>query len=82
MRERNAAPGPQGSDSSGITERHFTPSELARMWSMHPSTVRRIFENMPGVLKLSVSDLPSSRRYVTLRIPQSVAEAWYRKASA
>ena len=86
MRERKAAPTPptdrQSSDSiSCITERHFTPNELALMWSMHPSTVRRIFENMPGVLKLSVAGSPGSRRYVTLRIPRSVAETWYRKAS-
>ncbi len=66
----------------GFTQPHFTPSELAEMWGMHPSTVRRLFEAVPGVLKLSVSGSRGSRRYVSLRIPESVAEAWYREHSA
>ena len=81
MREQHRAPGPQAVTGT-FAQRHYTPSELAGMWNMHASTVRRIFEGFPGVLKLSVSGPQASRRYVSLRIPASIAEAWHREHSS
>jgi hypothetical protein len=80
MRERYGANGLQ-TTTEIFTQRHYTSNELAKMWGVHPSTIRRIFEEQPGVLKLSASDSQTARRYVSLRIPESIAEAWYREHS-
>jgi len=62
-------------------ERHFTPAELAEIWSLDVSTIRRMFIDMPGVLKVGESNPRGKRGYVTLRIPVSVAERVYRERS-
>lgn len=61
-------------------ERHFTPQQLAELWVLHESTIRRLFLGEPGVLKYGNSSMRSGRReYVTLRIPESVARRVYAK---
>lgn len=55
-------------------ERHYTPTELAELWSLSQDTVRRMFENEPGVLVFENPVRSSSRRFRTLRIPESVAQ--------
>jgi hypothetical protein len=63
-------------------ERHFTPKQLANLWILHESTVRRLFLDEPGVLKYGNSFPRSGRRdYVTLRIPESVARRVYERRS-
>ena len=59
-------------------ERHFTPEELAELWSLSIDTVCRIFEREPDVL---IHESPSKRgrRYRTMRIPESVATRVHRK---
>ena len=66
--------------SSIAFERHYSPSEIATMWSLSEDAVRRLFENEPGVLVLSDAK-PGMRRYRTLRIPESVALRVHRKLS-
>jgi hypothetical protein len=34
-------------------ERHYTPNELAALWSFSPKQIRRLFERMPGVVILN-----------------------------
>jgi hypothetical protein len=68
------------SDSSA-GEKHFAPSELAKIWGVSPVTIRRIFEAEVGVLKLGKSH-GRKRRYVTLRIPESVAVRVHAKLAA
>jgi transcriptional antiterminator len=56
-------------------ERHYTVKEIAEIWNLSDDTVRRIFQDLPGVLKVgSGSMLRKKRGYVTLRIPESVVE--------
>jgi hypothetical protein len=63
-------------------ERHFTPKQLAELWILHESTIRRLFIDEPGVLKYGNSSPRSGRReYLTLRIPESVARRVYAKRS-
>ncbi len=63
-------------------ERHFTPKQLADLWVLHESTIRRLFLDEPGVLKYGNSYARSGRRdYVTLRIPESVARRVYARRS-
>jgi hypothetical protein len=63
-------------------ERHYTPQQLAELWLLHESTIRRLFLDEPGVLKYSNSYSRSGRReYFTLRIPESVARRVYARKS-
>lgn len=55
-------------------ERHFTAKQLAEMWGLDETTIRRIFQDEPGVLKIGKCDRRDGKRdYVSIRIPESVA---------
>src|SRR5258708_2449531 len=55
-------------------EKHYTPSELASMWHFSPATIRSLFRNEPGVLKLQGEGRAHGKRsYTTFSIPESVA---------
>ncbi len=59
--------------SIAALERHYSVAELAEQWFLSQSTVRRIFINEPGVLKIIRKESRIKRRYTTLRIPERVA---------
>jgi hypothetical protein len=65
-----------------VDEKHYTPSQLARAWGVSVETVRAIFRVEPGVLKIGKTGTRFKRGYVTLRIPEEVAERIHRKLSA
>lgn len=62
-------------------ERHYSPAELAEQWNLSGDTVRRMFENEPDVLVFENPVRSSSRRFRTLRIPESVAQRVYSRFS-
>jgi hypothetical protein len=67
-----------GSASVSLNEvafgRHFTATELAEIWRLDETTIRRLFQDEPGVLKIGKSNRRDGKRdYVTLRIPEAVA---------
>ena len=64
---------------SAVTERHYTPDELGEMWNLSADTVRRLFQNEPGVLVVQREVGRGARRYRTLRIPESVARRVHRR---
>jgi len=66
-----------GKQSSAMYEKHFRPAEVARFLGVSEKTAYRLFEPVPGVLKLENPVRSSSRRYRTMLIPQSVYERWY-----
>jgi hypothetical protein len=54
--------------------RHYTPKELAELWAVDESTIRRLFQDAPGVLRIGKAGRRDGKRdYVSLRIPESVA---------
>ncbi len=53
-------------------ERHYSVSEIAKMWALSEKTVRRMFENEEGVLQWGSPETRRKRGYITLRIPESV----------
>ena len=63
-------------------ERHFTPGELGKLWGMHAGTIRRIFRDEPGVIRLGSIGRRSRRDYLSLRIPESVARRKHTQLSA
>lgn len=63
----------------GFAERHYSVKDLSRMWGLSEDFVRDVFVNEPGVLVLGNDPKPGTRRYRTLRIPESVVERVYRR---
>jgi hypothetical protein len=57
---------------NAISEAIFTPAEIAKQNKLHPTTVRELFLNEPGVIRLGHPADGRRRQYFTLRIPASV----------
>jgi len=57
-------------------ERHYSVEEIAELWNLSKDAVRRIFRDVPGVLVIGANshERGKRRRYITLRVPQSVLE--------
>jgi len=68
-------------DVSRATEPHYSVAEVAEIWKLSPSAVRRLFQREPGVLTIGEPRPKYGRRRgkVTLRIPRSVLERVYRR---
>jgi hypothetical protein len=67
----------QATDTSSSVrhgERHYSVSDVAKLWALSRDSVRRLFRREPGVLVMG-------DRYVTLRIPESVLERVHRRMS-
>lgn len=65
-----------------IEERHYSVAELAERWNLSPDTIRKLFENEPGVLVIGEHSTKRGKRcYKTLRIPESVAARLHRRLS-
>jgi hypothetical protein len=61
----------------------LTAAELAARWRTHPSTIRRQFREMPGVLKFSNSNRRHGKgEYIGLRIPFTLVLDMERKLAA
>src|SRR6266581_4946373 len=58
-------------------EQHFTPAQIAKQWGLSVYTVRRMFANVPGVLKIG-----QKGKHVSLRIPGRLLRAYHVKLSA
>ncbi len=83
IKEKLAArsePGPAESQER-FAERHYTVAEVATMWQLSMDLTRRLFINEPGVLVIGDEASPGTRRYRTLRIPESVVKRVHRKLS-
>lgn len=65
-----------------VDERHYAPADLAKAWGVSAETIRQIFREEPGVLRLGANDGKPTRSYVTMRIPQSVAARVHARLSA
>src|SRR6266699_1105175 len=58
-------------------EQHFTPAQIAKQWGVSVYTVRRLFADVPGVLKIG-----QKGRHVSLRVPGRLLKAYHAKMSA
>lgn len=63
--------------SNAASERHYSIQQIAELWGVSENTVRRSFEDYPGVLKIGIR-----RHRVTLRIPDSVLRRFHKERSA
>lgn len=62
---------------STAADRHYTPKEVGQLLNLSASTVRDLFDGLPGVLRIERPRLRTKRAYTTLRISQSALDAWY-----
>jgi AraC-like DNA-binding protein len=69
------------SDIAEREEQHYTPEALAERWGLSADTIRRLFQNEPGVLIVEHTRSHGRRRYRTMRIPESVAQRVHRRLS-
>lgn len=53
-------------------EKHYSISEIAELWALSEKTVRRMFENQPGVLAWGTDGAVGRRAYRSMRVPESV----------
>ena len=60
-------------------ERHYTAAEVAGLWKFDVETIRRIFQNEPGVIVLQAPARSGKRPYKTIRIPESVLDRVHRR---
>ena len=63
----------------GPVERHYPPSEVAELWQFNVETIRRLFQDEPGVRVLQSPVKKGKRPYKTIRIPQSVLERVHKR---
>lgn len=73
-------PETQSGEVPTYVKRHFTVSELARLWRFSDDFVRELFRGEPDVI--CVGDDRSTgrkRRYVSLRIPLHVVSRVYKR---
>jgi|HubBroStandDraft_1064217.scaffolds.fasta_scaffold34954_4 hypothetical protein len=56
-----------------LNELHYTPEELAKSRKLHVATIRKLFVDEEGVIRLGHTARRGKRQYFTLRIPHSVA---------
>jgi hypothetical protein len=61
------------------SERHYSVAELANLWNLSENTIRRMFDNEPGVLQWGSQETRRKRAYTTLRIPETVALRVHRR---
>jgi len=54
------------------TERHYSVVEIAELWGLSPDTVRALFRDTPGVLKIDRPKTRSKRAYLTIKVPETV----------
>jgi transcriptional regulator GlxA family with amidase domain len=62
-----------------LLERHYAVAELAEQWNLSRDTIRRMFEDEPGVVVFK-HPKRNKRIYRTLRIPESVTKRKYQIA--
>ena len=68
--------------SAAVEEKHYSPSELGKVWGVSDDTIRAIFADEDGVLCIGNGGSRRKRRYITMRIPESVVVRVHRKLSA
>lgn len=73
---------PSGEQETLTYERHLSPTQVGQLWGLSADTVRRLFQNEPGVLVIANTTTRRGKRgYKTLRIPQHVLERVHRRLS-
>jgi hypothetical protein len=57
------------------TEQHYTISEVAELWHLSRATVRSLFADVPGVLRIVRPETRTKRRFESVRIPARIVRS-------
>lgn len=60
-------------------ERHYSVSELSKLWFFSENTIRRLFRQEPGVIRITRQPTRVKRGYTSLRIPERIAQRVHRR---
>lgn len=60
-------------------EKHYTAADLSKLWRLSQKTIRYLFVNEPGVIKIVRGETRTKRGYTPLRIPEKVALRAHRR---
>ena len=67
-------------------EKHYTVEEIGDLWHLSRDTIRKLFQDEPGVLKIGELNgrlaRKMKRRYISLRIPESVVIRVHQRLAA
>lgn len=63
-------------------EKHYSVQQIAKLWGLSDDTIRRIFQNEVGVVKIGSSETRFKRKRIQLSIPESVLQRVYKKLTA
>jgi hypothetical protein len=63
-------------------ERHYSIQEVAEIWGLCENSVRELFKDEPGVVRIARPKSRHKRPYITIRIPLSVLERVHRRMSS
>jgi hypothetical protein len=66
--------GPENGFAPTALERHYSVSELSKLWFFSENTIRRLFSREPGVIKIARQPTRVKRGYTSLRIPERIAQ--------
>lgn len=77
---------PMGSQRSSLDdlqvpalEKHYSVTEIAKLWGLSENTIRRMFMGEPGVVEWGGEETRFKRAYKTMRIPESVLQRVHRR---
>jgi hypothetical protein len=79
LRDANGAAAQPVADP--LPDRYFSVKEIADRLNLSQDSVRKLFQNEPGVLVLGDQSSKYKRRYTTLRIPEPVLQRVLRRNS-
>jgi|ERR1700733_9099955 len=67
-------------------ERHYSPKEIANLWGLSETKIRRLFEHEPGVIRIGEPSRRVGRKlkrsYYTMRISETAARTVYRRLTS
>ena len=78
---RDANGGTSQPDTELLSPRYYSAREIAELLNLSQDSVRKLFQDEPGVLVLGDQSSKYKRRYTTLRVPDSVLRRVLRRMS-
>jgi len=60
-----------------LLEKHYSVPEIAKAWGLSDDTVRSLFKDRAGVLKIGTPESRFKRGYIVLRVPESIVRKVY-----
>jgi hypothetical protein len=60
-------------------QKHYSVVELSKLWGFSQKTIRRLFADEPGIIKIAHEETRHKRGYTSVRIPEHVAKRVHRR---